>query len=63
MMRCRKLSPKSPRFKQRQRRIAELEAWAKMSSAQMVEKAQSGMLSADPYFAEWLVLLDRGDLL
>jgi hypothetical protein len=44
-------------------RLNELRLWGSMSDADVVRSATEGTLPADPYFAEWLVLLDRGDLL
>jgi hypothetical protein len=47
----------------RERRLHELRRWADMTDDEVVRAAQTGSLRADPYFAEWLVLLGRGDLL
>lgn len=44
-------------------RLTELRLWGQMSDEEVVRKATEGTLPAEPYFAEWLVLLDRGDLL
>lgn len=46
-----------------EQRLEELRAWAKMSDAEVIAQAEQGTLRPDPYFAEWLVLLGRGDLL
>ena len=45
-----------------QQRILDLESHFKMSSAEVVILAESGALPVEPHFVEWLVLLDRGDL-
>ena len=46
-----------------ERRLKELRAWASLSDDEVIAKAEQGTLESDPYFAEWLVLLGRGDLL
>ena len=43
-------------------RIAELEGHFRMTSEQAIAQAVAGTQPADPLFVEWLVLLDRGDL-
>lgn len=48
---------------ERANRIEELSASYNLSSKAVVEMAQRGTLPAEPDFAEWLVLLGRGDLL
>jgi hypothetical protein len=58
-----KKSLKAPRTIQRFARIAELEEWSGMTSKEMLEKAEGRTLGGDPYYAEWLVLLGRGELL
>jgi hypothetical protein len=47
---------------ERNQRIADLESHFAMSSAEVVKKAESGLLPTEPHFVEWLVLLGRGDL-
>jgi hypothetical protein len=47
----------------RERRLAALRAWASRSDAEILAAAQAGALPPDPEYAEWLVLLGRGDLL
>jgi hypothetical protein len=42
--------------------IAELEDYFQMTSEQAIEQAVAGTQPSDPLFVEWLVLLDRGDL-
>lgn len=44
-------------------RLASLRAWgAPMTDAEVIAQAQAGTLPRDPEYAEWLVLLGRGDL-
>jgi hypothetical protein len=45
------------------RRLAALQAWSGLSDEEVIARAQARTLPADPEFAEWLVLLHRGDLL
>jgi hypothetical protein len=47
---------------ERASRIAELEDHFQMTSEQAITQAAAGTEPADPLFVEWLVLLDRGDL-
>jgi hypothetical protein len=47
----------------RERRLAALRSWAHKSDDDVVRDALGGALPADPEYAEWLVLLGRGDLL
>ncbi len=47
----------------RQRRLETLRAWAAKADADVVRAAEAGTLPRDPEYAEWLVLLGRGDLL
>jgi hypothetical protein len=47
---------------ERGHRISDLEAHFQMTSADMIRRAESGTLPTEPHFVEWLVLLDRGDL-
>jgi hypothetical protein len=47
---------------EREQRIADLEVHFQMTSADVIERAQAGTLPGEPHFVEWLVLLDRGDL-
>jgi hypothetical protein len=44
-------------------RRAVLRAWSGMTDEDVIQKAESGDLPLDPEYAEWLVLLGRGDLL
>jgi hypothetical protein len=47
---------------ERQQRISDLESHFQITSADVIRRAESGTLSTEPHFIEWLVLLDRGDL-
>ena len=47
---------------ERDQRIADLESHFQMNSAEVIRQAESGVLPTEPHFVEWLVLLDRGDL-
>jgi hypothetical protein len=47
---------------ERQQRISDLEMHFKITSAEVVRLAESRALPPEPHFVEWLVLLDRGDL-
>lgn len=47
----------------RKHRLATLQSSLKMSNADVVRAAEEGSLPRDPEFAEWLVLLGRGELL
>jgi hypothetical protein len=44
-------------------RLAALRAWAGRGDAEVVRLAEIGKLPRDPEYAEWLMLLGRGDLL
>lgn len=48
---------------QRRQRLDALRTWAGKSDREVVEAAERGELPRDPEYAEWLVLLGRGDLL
>jgi hypothetical protein len=47
---------------ERQQRISDLESHFQITSAEVILQAESGTLPTEPHFIEWLVLLDRGDL-
>ena len=47
---------------ERHQRISELESHFKITSADVIIRAKSGTLPTEPHFIEWLVLLNRGDL-
>jgi hypothetical protein len=44
-------------------RLDALRVWSGKSDGDVVEEAERGLLPRDPEYAEWLVLLGRGDLL
>ena len=44
-------------------RIADLESYFQMTSQDVIRLAESSTLPVEPHFVEWLVLLDRGDLI
>jgi len=44
-------------------RLEALRTWASKSDAEVIRDAEEGTLPRDPVYAEWLVLLGRGDLL
>lgn len=46
-----------------QARLASLRAGTGLTDEEVVRRAQAGQLPADPVYAEWLLLLDRGDLI
>jgi len=47
---------------QRNERLRILRNWAKMSDRQVIQCAEDGSLPDDPEYTEWLILLDRADL-
>ena len=47
----------------RQRRLDTLRTWSGLTDEEVLARASGGSLPAEPEFAEWLVLLRRGDLL
>lgn len=46
-----------------QERLATLREWSGLTDSQIIEMAQMGSLHPEPEYAEWLVLLNRGDLI
>jgi hypothetical protein len=44
-------------------RLASLRAWSGMNDDEVIARATAKTLARDPEYAEWLVLLGRGDLL
>ncbi len=44
-------------------RLASLRQYTGRSNAEVLQRAEAGTLEADPIYAEWLVLLGKGDLL
>lgn len=47
---------------ERQQRISDLESHFGIPSAEVIRRAEAGTLPTEPHYMEWLVLLDRGDL-
>jgi hypothetical protein len=47
----------------RARRLAALRGWSGKTDDEVVREAERGELPRDPEYAEWLVLIGRGDLL
>lgn len=47
----------------RAQRLEALREWAELTDEQIIQKAESAELPGDPSYAEWLVLLGRGDLI
>lgn len=47
---------------ERAERLDELAKHYRLSGEQVIQQAEAGELPTDPNFVEWLVLLDRGDL-
>ncbi|HYO57455.1 hypothetical protein [Archangium sp.] len=48
---------------ERETRLASLRDWSGMTDAEVIAKAERGELPPEPPYAEWLVLLKRGELL
>ena len=48
---------------QREPRLASLRSWSGKTDEEVLRAAEEGRLPRDPEYAEWLVLLGRGDLL
>jgi hypothetical protein len=48
---------------EREAHLQALREWAGFSDDELVRRAQSGELPGDPEYAEWLVLIGRGELL
>ena len=44
-------------------RLESLRQWSGMTDEEVITRAEQGTLPGDPPYAEWLVLLGRGDLL
>lgn len=47
---------------ERNERLKVLRRWAKMTDEQVIRRAKDGSLPDDPEYTEWLILLDRADL-
>ncbi|BCL34278.1 hypothetical protein [Nostoc sp. MS1] len=50
-------------IKERQARLESLREWSGLTDTQVIEMAEAQTLPLDPEYAEWLVLLERGDLI
>ena len=48
---------------ERESRLQALRAWARLTDEDVVHLAEAGNLPQEPEYAEWLILLGRGDLL
>jgi hypothetical protein len=46
-----------------QERLTALREWSGLTDSQIIEMAETGILPSEPEYAEWLVLLERGDLI
>lgn len=46
-----------------QERLTALREWSRLTDSQIIEMAEMGTLTPEPEYAEWLVLLGRGDLI
>jgi hypothetical protein len=44
-------------------RLVTLREWKGLSDKEVIEKAEARQLPSDPEYGEWLILLDRGDLI
>ena len=44
-------------------RLGALRRWSEMSDSEVIALAEKGELPGDPEYVEWLVLIDRGDLI
>jgi hypothetical protein len=49
--------------REKQERLESLRQWSGMTDEDVLTRAEQGTLPGDPPYAEWLVLLGRGDLL
>ena len=47
----------------REQRLSELRVATGLNDGEIIQRAEDGILSREPEFAEWLVLLGRGDLI
>ena len=50
-------------FEEIQERLATLREWSGLTDSQIIEMAETRTLPPEPEYAEWLVLLERGDLI
>lgn len=46
-----------------EQRLSALQDWSGQTNADVIALAENRQLPADPEYGEWLILLDRGDLL
>lgn len=50
-------------IEERQARLENLRQWSGLTDTQVIEMAEAQTLPLDPEYGEWLVLLERGDLI
>ncbi|MBD2298607.1 ABC transporter permease [Nostoc sp. FACHB-87] len=50
-------------IEERQERLEALREWSGLTDSQVIDMAEAQTLPPEPEYAEWLVLLDRGDLI
>jgi hypothetical protein len=50
-------------IEERQVRLETLREWSGLTDSQVIEMAETQTLPLDPEYAEWLILLERGDLI
>lgn len=50
-------------IEEREKRLEALREWSGLTDTQVIELAEARTLPSEPKYAEWLVLLDRGDLI
>lgn len=48
---------------EREQRLSALREWSGLSDSEVIESAKLHQLPTDPEYGEWLILLDRGDLI
>ncbi|MGD2183316.1 ABC transporter permease [Lusitaniella coriacea] len=48
---------------EREQRLSTLREWSGLSDSEVIEYAELHQLPTDPEYGEWLILLDRGDLI
>ncbi|MBE9118987.1 ABC transporter permease [Lusitaniella coriacea LEGE 07157] len=48
---------------EREQRLSALREWSGLSDSEVIESAELHQLPTDPEYGEWLILLDRGDLI
>lgn len=48
---------------EKEMRLEALRSWSGLTDSEVIEKAQSKCLPSSPEFAEWLALLDHGELI